>query len=96
MFYGEKVKRLFCSVFFSLSLHFCHDLSQRLDRFRFLMLESLETDTFDKLRKRSFPDLIRGSSVLVCLKGWWRFCATSLLGNIAFVTAILIFCKKTP
>lgn len=36
---------LFLQLF--LSLHFRHDLFQRLDRFRFLTFEPLEIDTFD-------------------------------------------------
>ena len=38
-------------------LHFSHNLLQGLDRFRVLTLEPFEIDTFDKLRKRSFPRL---------------------------------------
>ena len=41
-----------------LGFHFRHDLFQRFDRFRFLTLEPLKTDAFDKLRKRSFTGLL--------------------------------------
>ena len=44
---------LFLQLF--LSLHFRHDLFQRLDRFRFLTLEPLEIDVLYKLWKRHFP-----------------------------------------
>jgi hypothetical protein len=53
---------LFLQLF--LGFHFRHNLFQRLDRFRFLTLEPLEIDAFDKLRKRSFPGLL---SVVVYL-----------------------------
>ena len=47
---------LFLQLF--LSLHFRHDLFQRLDRFRFLTFEPLEIDTFDKLWKRILTRMI--------------------------------------
>ncbi len=43
---------LFLQLF--LSLHFRHDLFQRLDRFRFLTFEPLEIDTFDKRKFQAY------------------------------------------
>lgn len=66
---SEESARCFLRSSFSLlqlflGFHFRHNLFQRLDRFRFLTLEPLEIDAFDKLRKRSFPGLL---SVVVYL-----------------------------
>ena len=75
---------LFLQLF--LSLHFRHDLFQRLDRFRFLTFEPLEIDTFDKLWKRSFPDLL---PVVVYL-------AESLVDDMLFLQAAFKMCNRNP